>query len=118
MTLTIGAGRAGLRLEVKIKPDIRAGADKELAPDHALFDILKPCRFECIFNDRACFALYFLQMLVRAFIISENQLYERFVLEALPEGCGKCFDIFGHRLEVITTIFGMIKLCVSTADWT
>jgi CubicO group peptidase (beta-lactamase class C family) len=38
MTLTIAAGEAGLRLEVLMKPEIRAAADKELPPDHAPFD--------------------------------------------------------------------------------
>lgn len=38
MTLTIGTDGAGLRLEVLIKPEIRAAADKELPPDHAPFD--------------------------------------------------------------------------------
>ena len=39
MTLTIGTDGAGLRLEVRIKPEIRAAADKELPPDHAPFDL-------------------------------------------------------------------------------
>ncbi len=38
MTLTIGTDGAGLRLEVLMKPEIRAAADKELPPDHAPFD--------------------------------------------------------------------------------
>jgi CubicO group peptidase (beta-lactamase class C family) len=38
MTLTIGTDGTGLRLEVRIKPEIRAAADKELPPDHAPFD--------------------------------------------------------------------------------
>lgn len=38
MTLTTSTGGAGLRLEVLIKPEIRAAADKELPPDHAAFD--------------------------------------------------------------------------------
>lgn len=38
MTLTIGTDGAGLRLEVRMKPAIRAAADKELPPDHAPFD--------------------------------------------------------------------------------
>jgi CubicO group peptidase (beta-lactamase class C family) len=38
MTLTIGTDGAGLRLEVRMKPEIRAAADKELPPDHAPFD--------------------------------------------------------------------------------
>jgi CubicO group peptidase (beta-lactamase class C family) len=38
MTLTIGTDRVGLRLEVLLKPEIRAAADKELPPDHAPFD--------------------------------------------------------------------------------
>jgi CubicO group peptidase (beta-lactamase class C family) len=38
MTLTIGTAGAGLRLEVLMKPQIRAAADKELPPDHAPFD--------------------------------------------------------------------------------
>src|SRR5919199_1542919 len=37
MTLTIGTDGAGLRLEVRMKPQIRAAADKELPPDHAPF---------------------------------------------------------------------------------
>jgi CubicO group peptidase (beta-lactamase class C family) len=39
MTLTIAAGEAGLRLEVLMKPEIRAAADKERPPAHAPFDI-------------------------------------------------------------------------------
>ncbi len=38
MTLTITKEGAGLRLEVLLKPAIRAAADKELPPDHAPFD--------------------------------------------------------------------------------
>lgn len=38
MTLTTSTDGAGLRLEVLIKPEIRAAADKELPPDHAAFD--------------------------------------------------------------------------------
>jgi CubicO group peptidase (beta-lactamase class C family) len=38
MTLTIGTDGAGLRLEVRMQPEIRAAADKELPPDHAPFD--------------------------------------------------------------------------------
>ncbi|GAC1639200.1 MAG: hypothetical protein NVS4B2_28600 [Chloroflexota bacterium] len=38
MTLTIDTVGTGLRLEVLIKPQIRAAADKELPPDHAPFD--------------------------------------------------------------------------------
>src|SRR5262249_8438976 len=34
MTLTIGTDGAGLRIEVRMKPEIRAAADKELPPDH------------------------------------------------------------------------------------
>jgi CubicO group peptidase (beta-lactamase class C family) len=37
MTLTIGTDGAGLRLEVRMKPQIRAAADRELPPDHAPF---------------------------------------------------------------------------------
>jgi len=39
MTLTIGTEGAALRLEVLMKPEIRAAADKELPPDHAPFDL-------------------------------------------------------------------------------
>ena len=39
MTLTIGTEGAGLRLEVRMKPQIRAAADRELPPDHAPFDV-------------------------------------------------------------------------------
>lgn len=38
MTLTIDPVGAGLRLEVLMKPEIRAAADKELPPDHAPFE--------------------------------------------------------------------------------
>jgi len=38
MTLVIGTTGTGLWLEVRIKPEIRAAADKELPPDHAPFD--------------------------------------------------------------------------------
>ena len=38
MTLTIGTDGAGLSLEVRMKPEIRAAADKELPPDHAPFE--------------------------------------------------------------------------------
>lgn len=38
MTLTIGADDSALRLEVLLKPEIRAASDKELPPDHAPFD--------------------------------------------------------------------------------
>jgi CubicO group peptidase (beta-lactamase class C family) len=38
MTLTISTAGTGLRLEVLMKPEIRAAADKELPPDHAPFD--------------------------------------------------------------------------------
>jgi CubicO group peptidase (beta-lactamase class C family) len=37
MTLTIDSDEAGLLLEVLMKPEIRAAADKELPPDHAPF---------------------------------------------------------------------------------
>jgi hypothetical protein len=39
MTLTIGTDGAGLTLDVRIKPEIRAAADTELPPDHAPADI-------------------------------------------------------------------------------
>ena len=39
MTLTIATDGAGLRLEVDIKPEIRAAADTELPPDYAACDI-------------------------------------------------------------------------------
>jgi CubicO group peptidase (beta-lactamase class C family) len=39
MTLTIGTEGAGLRLEVRIKPEIRAAADTEMPPDHEPFDL-------------------------------------------------------------------------------
>ena len=39
MTLTISTEGAGLRLEVLMKPEIRAAADKELPPDHTPFDL-------------------------------------------------------------------------------
>jgi CubicO group peptidase (beta-lactamase class C family) len=39
MTLTIGTDGAGLRLEVLMKPEIRAAADKELPPDYPPADI-------------------------------------------------------------------------------
>ena len=39
MMLTIGTDGAGLRLEVLMKPQIRAAADKELPPDHTPFDL-------------------------------------------------------------------------------
>lgn len=39
MTLTIDTSGSGLRLEVLMKPEIRAAADKELPPDHAPFDL-------------------------------------------------------------------------------
>jgi hypothetical protein len=39
MTLTIGASEAGLRLEVLMKPEIRAAADTELPPDHSPFGL-------------------------------------------------------------------------------
>lgn len=38
MTLTICTTGAGLRVEVVIRPEIRAAAVKELPPDHAPFD--------------------------------------------------------------------------------
>ena len=38
MTLTIADTGAGLRLEVLMKPEIRAASDRELPPDHAPFD--------------------------------------------------------------------------------
>ena len=38
MTLTIYTSSRGLRLEVLMKPEIRAAAKKELPPDHAPFD--------------------------------------------------------------------------------
>ncbi len=38
MTLTIDVTGAGLRLEVLLKPEIRAAADKEPPPDHAPFE--------------------------------------------------------------------------------
>jgi hypothetical protein len=38
MTLAIAADGAGLRLEVLMKPEIRAAAAKEPPPDHAPFD--------------------------------------------------------------------------------
>jgi CubicO group peptidase (beta-lactamase class C family) len=37
MTLTIDTDGTGLKLEVRIKPEIRAAADTELPPDHAPF---------------------------------------------------------------------------------
>ncbi|HEX6676583.1 MAG TPA: serine hydrolase domain-containing protein [Actinomycetes bacterium] len=39
MTLTIGTDGAGLRLEVLMRPEIRAAADKELPPDYPPADI-------------------------------------------------------------------------------
>ncbi len=39
MTLTIAPAPAGLTLEVRIKPEIRAAADTELPPDHAAADL-------------------------------------------------------------------------------
>ena len=39
MTLTIAPAPAGLTLEVRIKPEIRAAADTELPPDHAPADL-------------------------------------------------------------------------------
>jgi hypothetical protein len=39
MTLTIGTDEAGLRLEVLMKPEIRAAADKELPPDYPPADL-------------------------------------------------------------------------------
>ncbi len=39
MTLTIGTDGAGLTLDVRIKPEIRAAADTELPPDHAPADL-------------------------------------------------------------------------------
>ncbi|WP_336204032.1 serine hydrolase domain-containing protein [Nonomuraea sp. LPB2021202275-12-8] len=39
MTMTIGSDGSGLRLEVLIKPEIRASADMELPQDHAPFDL-------------------------------------------------------------------------------
>jgi CubicO group peptidase (beta-lactamase class C family) len=40
MTLTVRpGGAAGLRLEVLMKPEIRAASDKELPPDHLPFDL-------------------------------------------------------------------------------
>ena len=39
MTLTIGTDGAGLRLDVRIKPEIRAAAETELPPDYAPADI-------------------------------------------------------------------------------
>ena len=39
MTLTIAAAPAGLTLDVRIKPEIRAAADTELPPDHAPADL-------------------------------------------------------------------------------
>jgi CubicO group peptidase (beta-lactamase class C family) len=38
MTLTIGTDGAGLTLEVLMRPEIRAAADKPLPPDHAPFE--------------------------------------------------------------------------------
>jgi hypothetical protein len=38
MTLTIGTDGAGPTLEVLMRPEIRAAADKELPPDHAPFE--------------------------------------------------------------------------------
>lgn len=39
MTLTIGKDEAELRLEVRMRPEIRVAADKGLPPDHAPFDL-------------------------------------------------------------------------------
>ena len=39
MTLTISAERTGLRLDVRMKSEIRAAADKELPPDYPPADI-------------------------------------------------------------------------------
>jgi hypothetical protein len=38
MTVAVGTDGARLRLEVRMKPEIRAAADKELPPDHAPFE--------------------------------------------------------------------------------
>ena len=38
MTVAVGTDAARLRLEVRIKPENRAAADKELPPDHAPFE--------------------------------------------------------------------------------
>ena len=39
MTFTVGIDGAGLRIEVRIKPEIRAAADKEPPPDPAPFEV-------------------------------------------------------------------------------
>jgi hypothetical protein len=39
MTFTVGIDGAGLRMEVRIKPEIRAAADKEPPPDPAPFEV-------------------------------------------------------------------------------
>jgi hypothetical protein len=39
MTATIGTEGAGLRLEVLMRPEIRAAADKELPPDYPPADV-------------------------------------------------------------------------------
>jgi hypothetical protein len=39
MTLTINSDGTAMRLEVTMKPEIRAAADKELPPDHSPFSL-------------------------------------------------------------------------------
>jgi hypothetical protein len=55
MSLTISADGEGLRLEVLMKPEIRAAADKELPPDHAPFDfgLLPGDSDECVITGGA-----------------------------------------------------------------
>ena len=51
MTFTIGIAGAGLTMEVRIKPEIRAAADKEPPPDPAPFDVGLLPRDEYIVTD-------------------------------------------------------------------
>jgi CubicO group peptidase (beta-lactamase class C family) len=51
MTFTIGIAGGGLKMEVRIKPEIRAAADKEPPPDPAPFDVGLLPRDEYIVTD-------------------------------------------------------------------
>ena len=51
MTFTVGINGAGLRMEVRIKPEIRAAADEEPPPDPAPMDLGLLSRDEYIVTD-------------------------------------------------------------------
>lgn len=55
MTLTIGTDGAGLRLDVRLKPEIRAASNREMPPDYAPATIAAPRQHRRIHRHRERF---------------------------------------------------------------